>query len=359
MTVIHTFNFIDLTYNNGNTVNIRDINNLSNFLGVQNQVSVANIQNAIKLMVKDYNMFVAMTQLYNLVKMHSKYDSATTDTTENSAALYLSTGVENDALVDNFLDIEIQSAYSYITKTEQILTLSSNISQNNTLKNQYIMATNKSIAKKLLFFRSLILAYTAVSGTSLDVYTLSYDASFFYGFCPIFNVWSSIAGIGDDFSGTGYTYVTYFFEKSKAYITPLLGNDITFLRFFSRLISLGINNLLVDIDNQNAIITYGIDILQVIEALGQALDVTVFQDTDIDLLTTSGNIASFNFALYVATVNRILNFCIPIINDVKNKVLMNGLPSYYILYTLFTLCMLNIRNDMILCSDKSIPCISS
>ena len=53
--VIHTFNYIDLTYNSGNSVNIKDITNLTNMLGIQNQISSANLQNAIDILLRDNN----------------------------------------------------------------------------------------------------------------------------------------------------------------------------------------------------------------------------------------------------------------------------------------------------------------
>jgi hypothetical protein len=343
MTVLHTFNYIDLKYNNGNTINIQDINNLTNFLGVQTQVSTANIQNAITLLIRDYNMFTATCQLDNLIKKHSTYSGTSIDTTNNGTALYDSIGAEA-TLTGDFRDVDLASAYSFVTKVEQVLTLGRKISNNTLLQQRYVATTNQGIQKKLLYFRSLILAYTtvAITGSDANTKTLSYDSYFIdYGFCPLFNVWSSIASITS--GAANGLYEKYFVPNDlKPYVTPLTGYDITFLRFFSQIIKLGISNLLIDIDNQNAIITYGIDVLQVIAALGIALDVTIFQDDDITTLSSN-----YDFLLFVTTVQNVLNFCIPILNDVKNKVLMNGLPSYYIIYCLFVLCMLNIRNEMI------------
>lgn len=362
--VIHTFNYIDLTYNSGNSVNIKDITNLTNMLGIQNQISAANLQNAIDILLRDYNFFLAMTQLYNLITGHSSYELSDSSTADSlKIALYDEYGAESSdtTLTDSkFFDVTIASAYTFLKNTEQLLTLSNNLSKNGQLNNSYVSSTNKSIAKKLLYYRSLVLAYaydaTEVTATDINTSSLSYDVTadgdsvgFQYGFCPMFNVWPSSAPI----TNNGYLYTTYF-ESLKAYISPITSYDVLFLRFFSRILTVGISNLLTDIDNQNTMTTSGINVLQVVSVLGIVLDVTVFADSDITLLA-----ADPRFVLYVSTVQRVLNFCIPIINDVKNKVLMNGLPSYYITYCLFVLCMLNIRNDMITMASLNLDTIAS
>ena len=334
MTVLHSFNYIDINYNTTGTITIQMVNQLSNMLGVQNLSAPANLQNAINLLIKDYNFFTLLCQLESLIKKHSDYDSSNTTQTDNGSALYDTDGNEN-SITNKFSDVSVETAYTYLFKSEQLLTLSNSISQNNLLRNNYIMSTNKNIGKKLLSFRNSLQAYTGVSTTSKTTEALNYDDDFTYGFCPLFNVWASAA------VKSGYTATTYA-TSIKAYITPLKGSDITFLRFFYRIIYMGIQNLLSDVDNQNVIVNYGIDKMQIMDALAGALDVPVFSDSDKDLLTNS-----YDFLLFASTVQRILTICIPIINDIKNKVMMNGLPSYYIVYCLFLICMLNSRNDMI------------
>lgn len=334
MTVIHSLNYLDITYNTNGTITISMINQLANMLGVQNVVSPSNLQNAINLLIKDYNFFTLMVQLDSLIKKHTDFNSTSTDSSGNFDPLYNSAGDES-TVTDNFSDITSSSAHTFLTQSAQLLTLSNNLAQNNLLRNIYVSSTNKNINQKLTSFRSLLLAYTGASVSDKNTTALNYSTDFTYGFCPLFSIWANKA------VANGYTATTYE-SQIKSFITPLVGNDVTFLRFFSNAIYLGIHNLISDTDNQNVIVNYGLDTLQIMDVLAAALDVPVFSTADKTILASDNN-----FLLFANTVQRILTMCVPIINDVKNKVLMNGLPSYYIVYCLFIICMLNNRNDMI------------
>lgn len=334
MTVIHSLNYLDITYNTNGTITISMINQLANMLGIQNVVSPSNLQNAINLLIKDYNFFTLMVQLDSLIKKHSDYDSAIGASGDSNSLIYDSNGDEN-TITDKFMDITSNSAHSFVTQAGQLLTLSNNLAQNSLLRNIYVSSTNKNINQKLTSFRSLLTAYSTASATDKTTTALNYDEDFTFGFCPLFSIWANKA------VANGYTATTYE-SQIKSYITPLLGPDITFLRFFSNAIYLGIHNLISDTDNQNVIVNYGLDVLQIMDVLAAALDVPVFSTNDKTTLASDNN-----FLLFANTVQRILTLCVPIINDVKNKVLMNGLPSYYIVYCLFIICMLNNRNDML------------
>jgi hypothetical protein len=334
MTVIHSLNYLDITYNTNGAITIQMINNLANMLGVQNCVSPANLQTVINLLIKDYNFFTLMSQLDSLLKSHPKYNSTYSSASANGDALYDTSGA-SVSLSANITDVSTLSAYTFLTQSEQLLTLSTNISRNALLQNLYVASTNRNINNKLITFRADLKAYSSNVTSDQTTTALNYDDDFSYGFCPLFNVWSSASvALGS----TATTYAT----SLKTYITPLVGNDMTFLRFFSQIIFLGINNLVGDINNQNVIVNYGLDILQIMDTLAGALNVPVFSNDDKTTLSSD-----YNFLLFASTVQRILTISIPIINDVKNKVMMNGLPSYYIVYALFIICMANNRNDMI------------
>jgi len=321
MSILHTFNYINLNYPESFTVSLQSLNYLSSILGLNNMSSYINFDQTLDLLVKDLNYFNSMNELYYLIVTHPDY-VASGATLSGTKILFSNLGDASDGS-STFTNVTLSSVYDFITQSDKLYSLRDRLGNNQSLNTSFVSSTNEIIYQKLLSLRVLITA-TSSTGTTIINFNNFQNNGYFL---PIFSFWSS---------------KTINTSATPLYITPIKSYDFNFICFICYLINQGVNNLLLDVNDQGVIEFYGLDNAQIINAYTTATNSTVITGTTLLNLESNGT-----FNVYCLQVKTLISYCIALLNEIKNQVLMKGLPTYYILYCAFLLAMTKRKNQMI------------
>jgi len=316
---IHTFDYI-LTNNQENiNLSFASINTLGDLLGIRPETHcIKNFDSIMTLLSKDYIYFKVIKDLENLLLSHSSYDGVST--LDSDYVLYDING--NQVYLEDlkFAQVTNVSAYDYITTGGKLLILGDNISQNINLSSDFVSNTLEHITNRLSSIRNTL--YGSPSG--------GFDFSLFTsgGLLPLYNIWMS---------KTVQTTVT------PQYITPLTEYDTRFITFMVLMFDKGIDFFKNDIPTMNNLDVLGIssDIITLCYVLSYGGNVN---DTlDIKNLLS----LDYVYKTFVNNAQTIINYLIPLIVDIKDRVIKLGLPNYYIYYGLFLIAMKNKRTNII------------
>lgn len=318
--IVHTFNFINLNYADKFSVSLQSMNYLSSILGLTNMASYINFESTLDLLMKDMNYLNLINQMYYLVISHPNYSNSPNIT--SNVSIYKSNGdVQYTAYFSN---ITVDSAYDFIHQSEKLFSLRDRLGKNASLTPTYVASTNQTIYTKLASLRTLLKATSSTDPNGTFNFSLIQNNGFFP---PLFSVW---------------TTKTINTTAKPPYITPITSYDFSLICFICYLINQGVNNLLLDIDDQGVIEYYGIDAAQVLIAY-----ITATKSSSLDDIVMSTIQSDGKFNNYCLQVKTLIAYCIALVNEIKNQVLMQGLPTYYILYCAFILCMTKRKNQMI------------
>jgi hypothetical protein len=300
------------------------MNYLSSILGLgTNMSSYINFNSTLDILSQDMNYLTIMNQMYYLVISHPRYVTSG-GTLSGNASIYLSNGSVVTSLSNTFSNITIDSAYNFLTQSEKLYSLRDRLGQNSSLTPSYVANTNLTIYTKLLNLRSLLVGTSSTDLNGVMNFSKFQNNGYF---APSFGVWSSR---------------TLNTVARPPYITPLTSYDFSLICFINYLINQGVNNLLLDIDDQGVIEFYGIDSSQILLAYITATKTAAYSEADNYAILNDGR-----FNIYCLQVKTLASYCIGLINEEKNQVLMQGLPTYYILYCAFMLCMTKRKTQMI------------
>jgi hypothetical protein len=270
--ILHTFNYINLNYPDTFTVSLQSLNYLSSILGLNNMSSYINFDQTLDLLAKDLNYFNSMNELYYLIITHPDYVSsgATLSTTRT---LFSSNGDSINAS-STFTNVTVNSVYDFITQSNKLYTLRDKLGTNQSLNTSFVASTNEIIFNKLLTLRTLIIA-TNVNDSSTINFSNFQNNGFFL---PLFSFWSS---------------KTILTSATPLNITPIKQYDFNFICFICYLINQGVNNLLLDINDQGVIEFYGLDNAQIINAYTVSTNTTVISGQTLIDLQASGIFAIY------------------------------------------------------------------
>ena len=327
--IVHTFNYINLNYSSKYSVSLQSMNYLSSILGMTNMSSYINFDSTLNILSHDMNYLTLMNQMYYLVISHPNYVSSNGNCSSN-INIYSSNG---DVLSSSstFSKITIDSAYSFLTQCEKLYSLRDRLGENSSLTPSYVASTNLTIYTKLLNLRSVLVCTNSTDTSGIMNFTLFQNNGYF---CPSFSIWSS---------------KTLNTIASPPYLTPLTNYDFSLICFINYLINQGVNNLLLDIDDQGVIEFYGIDASQILLAYITSTNTSAYSDGINYEILNNGK-----FNIYCLQVKTLISYCIGLINEEKNQVLMKGFPTYYILYCAFILCMTKRKTQMIEIAELNI-----
>lgn len=319
--ITHTFDYIITTNRENINLSFSSINALSSLLGLStNSSSVKNMNSVICLLEKDFNYFTVLSDLQNILLSHESY--STTPNISLNTTIYLSNG-DPVALSSTFANVTIDSAYDYLIKASKLKDLSESISQNTNLSSDYVSNTLDHISARLNVLKHVLVATSNVqTSLTLDLYNGT------GALLPLYTVWMT---------QNLNTTVT------PRLITPLTSNDITFITFMVFIFDKGIDYFKNDIPTMSSLNNLGINIDQITTAYVLAQNGSAPDAESIKLPLSSDS----SYKLFASNVQSVINYVIPLIFEIKDRVLQLGLPVYYIYYGLFLIAMKNRRTNMI------------
>lgn len=269
MSLFYIDTFISDTNNSNILINIDMINNVQNLFNITNLTE--KIDDILIYLKKELNAYSIIKEIKLFIENYSGYDQ---DTTSGVAEISIY-NVSNEIIKG----IDTQSLITFILDTNNIDLLINNISNNELLTSEYKNIIQKSIDKILIDKKNSIVS----SNTPFDLNTIN--------------------------------SIIPFFSLSQV----LTNKDKQFYTFLNHVLYIGINNILNNNDSQLLLSKYSIDNQIYIESINFALNITEsYTDNEYFIL--------------VSYINELFQYAVPFLIDYKNKVLMNGYPTYWITY---------------------------
>lgn len=272
MSLFYIDEFINDTNNSNILINIDMINNVQNLFNITNLTE--KIDDILIYLKKESNAYSIIKEIKLYVEnLESSIYTSSTNGTENVS-------IYNNTNNTSFKGIDTDSLINFILDTNNIDLLINNINNNKLLTSEYKNIIEKSISKILIEKKNSIVS----SNTPF--------------------ILSSIDSI-----------IPFFSTSEK-----ITDKDKEFYTFLNHVLYIGINNILNNNESQLLLTKYSIDNQIFIESINFALN------------TTSTTYTEQEYFILVSYINELFQYAVPFLIDYKNKVLMNGYPTYWITY---------------------------
>ena len=271
MSLFYIDEFINNEDNKDILINIDMINNIQNLFNITNLTE--KIDDILIYLKKESNAYSIIKEIKLFLESYSGYDNSTS----GDEGIY----IYSDTLINQKIKgIDSNTLINYILDTNNIDLLNNDINNNKLLTTEYKNIISKSIDKILLEKKNSIVS----SNTPYDLNSLD-------SIIPFFSASEKIT------------------DKDKQFYT-----------FLNHVLYIGINNILNNNDSQLLLSKYSIDNQIYMESINFALNTTSLTYTNQD------------YFILVSYINELFQYAVPFLIDYKNKVLMNGYPTYWITY---------------------------
>lgn len=275
--------FVDDVNNKNILISIDMINNVQNYFNITNLTEKED--NILIFIKNESNAYSIIKELNIFLNSLSYYDKDTTSSITEEIYVFPdpnSNGTFNSNTNVKLKGVNKDDIVNYISDTNNIELLVNEIDNNKLLTSEYKSIIQSSIDKILLEKKYKI----KVSDTD----------SYIYNF--------------DDISS-----IIPYFSLNEG----LIESDKQFFTFLNHILYIGVNHILNNNESQLLMSKYSLDNQIYMESINYALNSEITY-TD-----------QYYFTL-VSYINELFQYAVPFLIDYKNKILMNGYPTYWITY---------------------------
>lgn len=274
--------FVDDVNNKNILISIDMINNVQNYFNITNLTE--KVDDILIYIKSESNAYSILKELNIFLNSLDYYDKDTTSSISGEIYIYPDPNQNGtfDSATNKIKGVNKDDVINFINDTNNIELLVNEIQSNKLLTSEYKSIIQSSIDKILLEKKNGI----KVSNSDSDIY---------------------------DFDNI--TSIIPYFSLNEA----LEPSDKEFFTFLNHILYIGVNHILNNNESQLLMSKYSLDNQIYIESINYALNSSL----------TYSDESHFTLVSYI---NELFQYAVPFLIDYKNKILMNGYPTYWITY---------------------------